>query len=108
MANSRSHILKNLSSIAAAGTTIADATIMPAVPTVAVVTVSASTRGVRLPSGAVPGQEHRIINETAFNVKVWPATGDAIGAAATNANSTITAQTGDLYVKGASNRWRVI
>lgn len=108
MANARSHILKDLRSIAAAGTTIADATIMPAVPTVAIVTVSASTRGVRLPSGAVPGQEHRILNETAFNVKVWPATGDAVAAAATNANTTVTAQTGDLFVKGAGNRWRVI
>jgi hypothetical protein len=75
---------------------------------VIVVTVSATTRGVRLPAAAA-GLRVEVINAAATAVKPYPATGDKIGAASTNAAGTaIAAGKGNIYVAQDATTWRVI
>ena len=107
MATSRTRTQKATVSVAAAGTNQSGATVLQRVPTTLIVTVSSSARGVKLPGSMAAGEEVRLINEAAFNVKVYPDTGDKIGAAATNANTTIAANKSSMFVKGTGNRWNV-
>jgi hypothetical protein len=76
-------------------------------PSVVVVTVSASSRGIRLP-GATPGLTELIANAGAHSVHVFPASGDRIGAAATNAGTTLAAGKGGIFFAQDATTWRVI
>lgn len=74
---------------------------------VIVVTVSATTRAVRLPTAAT-GVRVWINNGATTNVKVYPGTNDKIGAAATNAVGTaIAGNKGNVYTAQDSLTWRV-
>lgn len=72
-----------------------------------VVTVSATTRAVKLPAAAT-GLTVQILNKAATAVKVYPNTGDAIGAGATNAVGTaISAKHGNIYTAADATTWIV-
>lgn len=74
-----------------------------------VTTVSATTRAVKLPTAAT-GLQVAIHNAAATAVKVYPATGDKINAAATNAvgTQTIAQNKGNIYIAQDAVTWRVI
>lgn len=75
---------------------------------VVVTTVSATTRGVRLPTAAT-GLEVHVLNAGANAVKPYPATGDKIAAGSTNAAGTaIAAAKGNIYLAQDATTWRVI
>lgn len=75
---------------------------------VMVVTVSATTRAVRLPTAAT-GLTVQIANAAGTAVKVYPATGDKIGAGATNAVGTAIATVkSNVYVARDSTTWIVM
>lgn len=70
--------------VSAAGATQGDATALTAFKNLITVATTASTHGVRLPAAAT-GLEISVGNNGTFGVKVYPATGDQIGANSTNA-----------------------
>lgn len=74
-----------------------------------VTTVSATTRAVKLPTAAT-GKMVAIHNTASTAVKVYPATGDKINAAATNAvgTQTIAQNKGNIYIAQDATTWRVI
>lgn len=77
---------------------------------VIVTTVSATTRAIRLPTAAT-GKRVFVNNGAAANaVKVYPGTGDRIGAAATNAlgSSKPAAGKGNIYFAQDAGTWRVM
>lgn len=75
---------------------------------VIVATVSATTRAVRLPTAAT-GKTVQIQNGAATAVKVYPATGDKIAAAATNAVGTaIATRKGNIYSARDATTWEVL
>lgn len=75
---------------------------------VMVATVSATTRAVRLPAAATGKQVH-IQNCAGTGVKVYPATGDRIGAAATNAvGAAIIKRKGSIYTAQDATTWEVL
>lgn len=76
-------------------------------PSVVVVTVSASSRGIRLPA-ATAGLTELIANAGANDVRVYPASGDRIGANATNASTTLAAGKGGIFFAQDATTWRVI
>lgn len=72
---------------------------------VIVILVSATTRALRLPAAAT-GKIVRIFNDTTTGVKIYPATGATIGAAATNAVGTaIATRKGTIYYARNTNHW---
>jgi hypothetical protein len=76
-------------------------------PSVVVVTVSASSRGVRLPAASA-GLTELVNNAGANPVKVFPASGDRIGAAATNASIALAPGKGGIVFAQDATTWRVI
>lgn len=76
-------------------------------PSVVVTTVDASSRGIRLPA-ATAGLTELIANAGAHSVHVFPASGDRIGAAATNASTTLAAGKGGIFFAQDATTWRVI
>ena len=76
--------------ITAAGATQGNAAVITGSKAVITVATTASTHGVKLPV-AVTGLEVEVANAATFGVKVYPATGDKIGAASTNAADTVLA-----------------
>lgn len=75
---------------------------------VIVVTVTATTRAVRLPTAAT-GNKVQINNSATTAVKVYPATNDKIGSGATNAvGAAIAAQKGNIYVAKDAVTWQVL
>jgi hypothetical protein len=75
---------------------------------VVITTVSGTTRAVRLPAAAT-GRVVEVHNAGATQVKIYPATGDRIGTAATNAVGTAIAKTkGNIYRAQNAGTWRVI
>lgn len=72
-----------------------------------VTTVSATTRGVRLPA-AVTGLQVQVNNNVATAVKVYPATGDKIGTGATNAAVALAASKGNIYTARDAVTWSVV
>ncbi len=94
-------------SVAAAGSNSqANATALAASLNV-VATVSATTRGVRLPSASA-GDIVIIHNAAATAVKTYPATGGQIGAASTNAALQVAAGKSTLFMAQSATRWRVL
>jgi hypothetical protein len=76
-------------------------------PSAVVVTVSASSRGVRLPPAAA-GLTELVNNAGARFVQVFPASGDRIGAAATNASIALEPGKGGIFFAQDATTWRVI
>jgi hypothetical protein len=76
-------------------------------PSVVVVKVSASTRGIRLPVAAT-GLTELITNAGAHSLHVFPASGNRIGTAATNASTTVAAGKGGIFFAQDATTWRVI
>jgi hypothetical protein len=75
---------------------------------VMVVTVSATTRAVKLPAAAT-GLTVQIQNTASTAVKVYPATGDKIGSAATNAvGAAIATLKGNIYTAKDATTWLVV
>lgn len=75
---------------------------------VVVTTVTATTRAVRLPAAAT-GLEVKIYNAATTGVKVYPATGDKIGTAATNAVGTAIIKSKSVeYYAQDSVTWRTL
>lgn len=75
---------------------------------VVITTVSATTRAVRLPSAAT-GLQVQVQNGASTAVKIYPATGDRIAAAATNAVGTaIAARKGNIYTARDATTWEVM
>lgn len=75
---------------------------------VIVATVSATTRAVKLPAAAT-GRKVEIRNAAGTAVKVYPATGDKIGAAATNAvGAAIATLKGNIYAAKDAVTWLVL
>jgi hypothetical protein len=76
-------------------------------PSAVVVTVSASSRGVRLPA-ATSGLTEMVNNAGANPVRVFPAAGDRIGAASTNTSVALEAGKGGIFFAQDATTWRVI
>lgn len=76
---------------------------------VVITTVSATTRAVRLPTAAT-GLKVEIHNAGATQVKVYPATGDRVAAASTNAvaASAIAVGNGSIFRAQNASTWRVL
>lgn len=70
--------------------------------------VSATTRAVRLPTAAT-GKRVWVNNGTTTAVKVYPATGDKIGTAATNAvGAAVGSGKGNIYIAQDAVTWRLL
>lgn len=76
-------------------------------PSVVVVAASASTRGIRLPVAGT-GLTELITNAGAHSVHVFPASGNRIGAHATNASTTLAPGKGGIFFAQDAVTWRVI
>lgn len=100
---------QSVATVAAAGSNSqANATALTAFLNI-VTTVSATTRAVKLPTAAT-GKTVAIHNTASTAVKVYPATGDKINAASTNAvgTQTIAQNKGNIYIAQDATTWRVI
>lgn len=72
-----------------------------------VVTVTASTQGIKLPV-AVAGLEVEVYAAPTVGVKVYPNTNGKIGASSTNASVTLAAAKASKYVAISATSWRVL
>ena len=72
-----------------------------------IVTVTASTQGVKLPVAAA-GKRVLIFGAQTVGVKVYPASGNLISGAATNAAVLLAAGKGNIYQAVDGTTWRVI
>lgn len=72
-----------------------------------VVTVTASTEGVKLPSAAT-GLQYRVLANPTVGVKVYPFLGDVIGAAATNGAYALVKNTVTTFFAVDTVFWRVM
>lgn len=91
--------------LAAAGATQGNATAITKMLTI--VTVTASTEGVKLPLAAT-GLMRRIFCPGTVGVKVYPNTGDKISTAATNAAVALVADKSNLYIAKDATTWAVM
>lgn len=89
--------------VAAAGATQGAATLIGAV-LFAIVTVTASTEGVRLPSAATNRMVYVSVPGT-VGVKVYPFSGDKIDAVATNGAQALVAGKTNLYYAKNTSQW---
>ena len=94
------------STVAAAGATQGNATAIGASVTDVIVTVTASTQGLKLPTAAL-GKRLRVWPDTVKGNKLYPATGGKIGAAATNAALTVVANKPVDLIGVSATAWRV-
>ncbi len=92
--------------IAAVGATQGNATLLPVGATDILVSATAATEGIRLRTG-VTGRLRRVWAPTTTGVKVYPATGGIIGAAATNAAKALTKNTMVQFYAVDATHWRV-
>jgi hypothetical protein len=91
--------------LAAAGTSQGTATAIT--KAIVIVTVTASTQGVKLPTAAT-GKMVRVMVPGTVGVKVYPATGDKISTGATNAAVALAADKANLYVAKDAITWAVM
>lgn len=94
-------------SVSAAGSNSQSGSTAITKPITVVTTVATSTRGVRLPTPTV-GAYYEVYNGSAKTMNVYPATGAAIGTAATNAAATLAANKGARYWAQSATLWRVV
>lgn len=95
------------STVAAAGATQGNATAIGASVTDILVTVTASTQGVKLPTAAT-GKRVNIWPDPAIGNKVYPAAGALIGAAATNAALAVVKNKPVQLIGVSATKWRVM
>ncbi len=95
-------------SVTAAGATQGNATALTAFKNVITVALTASTKGVKLPT-PVTGLEILIANAATFGVKIWPSTGSQIAANATNAVGPVLAiNKASRFLAVSSTKWIVL
>jgi hypothetical protein len=98
-------VLSDVGTVAAAGSTIADAA---AVAThVTIVTGADGTKGVKLPTGATTGEVYVISNSAAAVLKVY-ATSETLNGVAGATGFSIAASKGAICVKSGAATWAVI
>lgn len=90
--------------VAAFGATQGTATVIPANAVDIIVTVTASTEGVKLPV-AVTGRSLTIFADPAIGVKVYPNTNAKIEAAATNVAVTLVKAKATRYYAKSTTQW---
>lgn len=90
---------------AAAGSTQLGATLIT--KSVVMVSVTASSQGVRLPTAAT-GRQVTICAASAKGVKVYPFLGDRIQGAATNAAVALVLNKSSIYIASDTINWRVV
>lgn len=91
--------------LAAAGSTQLGASLIS--KAITMVSVTASTEGVRLPAAAT-GLKYLVMAPTAKGVKVYPATGDNIGATGTNSAVALVLNKSSLFIAENTSHWRVL
>lgn len=89
---------------AAAGATQGNATALPTTGQNIVVTVTASTEGVILPTAAT-GKVRRIVVPGTVGVKIYPPVGGRIDAVATNTAVALVAGKGSIFLARDATRW---
>lgn len=92
--------------VAAAGASQGNATSISSSGAIVVVTVTASTEGIKLPSAAA-GLVFKVLADPAVGHKVYPYTGDIIGAASANAAMAQAKNTVATFYAIDSTHWRV-
>jgi hypothetical protein len=90
--------------VTAAGATQGDATAITGSKAIITIALTASTKGVRLPT-AVTGLEVVIANAATFGCKVYPAVNGKLGASATNAAIVLAINKCNKYLAVNSTRW---
>jgi hypothetical protein len=90
--------------VAAAGASQGTATLLASMANI--VTVTASTEGVKLPLAAT-GLMRRVFVPGTVGVKVYPNTGDKISTAATNAAVLLVADKANIYLAKDDKTWAV-
>jgi hypothetical protein len=99
---------KSIQIVKAAGATQGNATsINSNLGLVVKVTVTASTEGIKLPVAST-GFSLEVYADPSVGVKVYPATGGIINAAATNAAFTLVKAKGAIFTAFDKTHWRVI
>lgn len=94
--------------VAATGTSISTVRAITGKALVLMSTVATSAQGIRLPAWAT-GKRIHIQNVGTTSGSVYPATGGRIGAAATNARTTIAKRKGSIFVGSSVTRtWEVL
>lgn len=96
---------RTIQTLAAAGATQLDAGAIT--KSTVVVTVTASTQGVRLPAAAA-GKEVRVAVPGLVGVLVYPATSDAIGSASADAGVLLAAGKMNIYQAIDATTWAVL
>lgn len=91
--------------LAAAGATQGNAAAITS--SVVMVTVTASTQGVKLPT-AVTGLQVTICAASGKGVKVYPFSGDRIQGAATNAAVALVLNKSSIFIAADAVNWRVV
>lgn len=101
-------VVNSYQTVTAAGATQGSATAITQSKAIITVALTASTKGVRLPT-ATTGMEVQIGNAATFGVKVYPATNGKIAAVATNgADATVLAiNKANRYLAVNTTRWIV-
>jgi hypothetical protein len=96
----------SIQTIAAAGATQGNATPIPTTRgRIIKVTVTASTQGVKLPVAST-GLQMDVLADPSVGVKVYPAAGGIIGAAATNAAVALAKNKVNTYYAVDKTHWR--
>ena len=95
------------STVAAAGASQGNATAIGASVTDIIVTVTASTQGVKLPTAAA-GKRVNVWPDPAIGVKLYPATGALIGTASTNAALAVVKNKPVQLIGVSATKWRVM
>ena len=97
---------QSVQTVTAAGATQASGT--PITKALAVLTVvTASARGVRLPSVFTTGQTYRILSNTTQGCKIFPGTGKRFAGVVTNASVVLAGFKGNTYTALNANTWVV-
>lgn len=95
-----------IQTVAAAGASQGNATSISSSGAIVVVTATASTEGIKLPAAAA-GLVYKVLADASVGVKVYPATGDIIGALSANAAYTQAKNTVATYYAIDTTHWRV-
>ena len=94
--------LPDIGTVAATGSTIADAGAITT--TVTLVTAADGTKGVILPVGTV-GDVYVVANGAASALKVYPQVNSTVNGLAANANVSVAASKGAVFVKYNTTAW---
>jgi hypothetical protein len=97
-------VTNSFQTLTAAGATQGDATAITGSKAIITVALTASTKGVKLPTAAT-GLEVLIANAATFGVKVYPATNGKLGASATNAAIVLAINKANRYIAVNTTRW---